>query len=88
MTMGMFPSRLEGGPFDGLQGSWRDVNTLPSRCWVFVCPDCAREHWLDEWVDGAEVYVFDRHTDDGVAIYVYADIAPALRQSDQELAAA
>lgn len=43
---------------------------------------------MDEWVDGAEVYDFDRHTDDGVAIYVYADIAPALRQFDQELAAA
>lgn len=83
-----FPARLEGGPFDGLSGSWTSVPEPPARCWVYVCPGCGQEHWDSEWVNGGEVYEFDRMAEEGVVVYVYADIAPALRQEQKELATA
>lgn len=79
---------LEGGPFDGTTGSWEGIPELPMRCWVYICSRCSIVHWDYEWVNGAEVYAYDRMGPEGVGIYVYADVAPSLRQRDEELAAA
>lgn len=69
--------RLEGGPFDGDQGSIHDVETLPDKMWAYRCPDCRDIHWSFEWVRAGEVYEYDRmeEKDEGhVAVYVHSDI--------------
>lgn len=79
---------LEGGPFHGICGSWCDIPELPARCWVYICNHCGEVKWDYEWVEGAEVYTFDRMGPEGVGVYVYADVAPSLRTKIPEVAAA
>lgn len=74
----MFPCRLEGGPYDGDQGTWRQGAKLPEMIYAYRCPDCRGVHWAPiPETHRAEPYQYDR-IESGylgeVAVYVHADI--------------
>lgn len=75
----MFPCRLEGGPYDGDKGTWRQTEELPPMLYAFRCPNCRDIHWSPqrETRNGCEPYQYDR-IESGylgeVAVYVHADI--------------
>lgn len=77
-------ARLEGGPFDGDQGSWGD-KALPTCLWAMACPEgpycqVGGVHWTDDPIrgmnNGGERYDYDRmeNGSPAVAVYIFADL--------------
>lgn len=75
--MTRWPSRLEGGPFDGDQGSWENLEAPPNVLWAWSCADPMCRfggiHWSTEPVKRGEPYHFTR-MDGPVHVYVHADV--------------
>jgi hypothetical protein len=80
MSAHEYPTTLEGGVFDGDQGTLVYTDERPERFWVVPCanPSCpvGKIHWLMDSVEGTqhggEIYRFDRE-DAGNLYYVHAD---------------